>query len=639
MGMVDQIITAAEARAEGYSGASYLVSQELVAHMNAYPKKVVIDAAPPQMPVIPPYDPFTPGEWSDPEYAPPLMPMPVLPPLQEVAPPAPPENIVAPVINIGGLFTHSVPGGGAPSFKGTFIGGSAAVVTAAINAIPTPEPHHFVFPTIASLNLPATPALTLPSYSPAAIPETIAADSKDYSATFSSAYSSMAPAMQAFIDDKVAAWTTLYAPNYSGWVSQLQSKIDAGLNAQALPDQFEAAMYSRAQGRTQREFESTVTGIYDSFKRSGMMEPPGTVNAGVMLARLKGGEALANQSTDIYIERKKTELAHTEFVMTLVAAQITTVRAAAITFAQTIGDAIGKSVEYAKIVADQSSKVYEHLIASTEVNIKVLNLVNAQFESQLKAALSGLEGHKLVLEAEQLKIGVTDAQVKIIASEIAAAANEVQMYSAMVDAITKTIPLYELDMKEYEVKGAIMGYETQAYMAQFDAYKALMAGDQAKVEGELSKVKIYEGQVSASKSIVDAAVATTQASSAYNSAQVQVFSAQAEAYKVAASNALSSFMASVEARKMQLANESHQLTNSIEAYKVEIEAPRISADAAVKLYAASIDKGAKELMVNAEYAKAALTAGAAAASASASLGAAALGSLNSVASSAMQESA
>lgn len=638
MGAIDALIAGAQSRAVGYSNAAYAITQQLAATVTKY-DPVVIDAVVPPAVTILPYVPPTPSVGINPTYQPPTSSMPAVPLFQGVIAAPSPISVQAPVVSIDGLFAHNAPGGQTPEFTGTFEGGNAAKLQAAIDAIPKPEPRQYVFPTIESLDLPLAPTLTLPAYNPGATPQQIAADSVDYSNTFASTYASMSRDMQAFINDTVSAWTTQYAPNYSGWMSQLQSKIDEGLGSQALPDQFEAAMFSRAQGRTQREFESAVTGIYDSFKRSGMMEPPGTVNAGVMLARLKGAEALANQSTDIYIDRKKAELAHTEFTMTLVAAQITTVRAAAITYAQAVGDTMGKSVEYAKILADQTSRVFEHLIASTEVNIKVLGLVNAQFDSQLKSALSGLEGHKLVLEAERLKIGVTDAQVKVIADEIAAAANEVQMYTAMVEAIAKTISLYELDMKEYEVQGAIMGYETQAYMAQFEAYKALMAGDQAKADGELSKIKVYEGQVTAAKTVVDAAIATTQAGAAYNSAQAQIFSAEAEAYKLLASNALTTFMAQVETRKMELTVDNHQLTNSIEAYKTEIEGPRITADIGIKTYLANIDKAGKEIMANIEYQKINESAGAAAASSASSLGAAALGSLNTVASSATQAAA
>lgn len=581
---------------------------------------------------MPPYVRPTPSTTPTPVYEPPTAPLPDTPVLVGVGSVTLPAARTEPVLNTSGLFNFALPSTTMPTLNETEPDLQVDELVAEMDALVTPRLTDLVFPDVHVFAPGAVPVVTLPVYDSPPLPDSVR-DPVDYAAAFQASYSTMAPVMRGFVDDKVTAWINTYAPEYNGWVAALQAKVNADMNGAALPDQFEAALYARAQGRIEREFEAATTSIVSSFAKAGLMEPPGTVNANLLTARLKGAEALANQSTDIYIERRKSEIQHAEFVMTLAANVITSARNSAIAYAQQVSATMAMTIDYANQVSGKLMEVYKHLIDRCRLSIDILNVCDSQYNTKLKAALSSYEGYRLQLDAEKARTDLDMAKIAQLNAQIQAEGNSIQKYSALVDSITRKAGLEELKLKEYGIRSDIFGNKIKAQLASFEVYQAAMNGDKSKLDGEMSKLTVFESLVKMDQVNLESQVKQIAAQISVNDAKVSVFKSGADVYKFAADVALQRFTAQAEVKKLAQNIYGQELSNAIDEFKLGLEIPKIMMDALIRQYVVVAEGYIKEAAIEVQQLQVREAAMGHAASAAASVASAAIGALNSVVSS------
>jgi hypothetical protein len=586
------------------------------------------------------FDPYVAPErlqTTDPVYEPPQTPIPEAPELDAIGAIDAPPDRNEPDIDIAGLFNHDAPSGVIPVFDEAEPDLRIDELVAELDALGTPDLSMIEIPSLTDILIPTAPGLDLPAFYELPLPDTLR-DPDDYAAAFDDKYRQMAPEIQAFVDDKVTDWIATYAPEYSSWVAAMQTKVLEGLEGGILPDQFEAAMYTRAQERVEREFDAAQTAITEAYARSGFMEPPGAVMAGRHLARLKSGDALANQATDIYIERRKTEVQHIQLVMQLASAQINGVRSVGVQYAQSVGANLATTVNYATSFADKLAKIYDHLIGRAQLQIAILGALNAQFETKLKAALSAREGYKLELEGLKLVAEVDSLRINGVKLLLGAEELKIQRFSALIDAIVKKGSLEELKLKGYDIRSRVFDTQVKAMLASFEAYKALMSGDQGKLEGELAKLKAFDLQLQGDNLKLEGQSKNIAAIAAANDAKARIFGLQADAHKTDASVALTKFTAQAEMRKLAQAVYGQELGNSIEVFKAGAQLSAMRNEAAIRQYSAEAEAIIKAAQLDIERLRIHEHASAALAAGYSSVAAASLGSLNSVASSVITSS-
>ena len=639
MSSVDTLIANAIARASSYaSGVDHLVTElrtfvtDSSIHVTLPPDTEVSGFT------IPAYVSPTQAAVAYPTYEPTTLSFPVSPALVDVGSVTLPANRDQPVVNTSGLFNFVLPSTNLPYFDETSPNLHVDDLVAEMDAVVTPMISNFVFPEIHTFVLGTAPNVTLPVYDAPAPPDYLR-DHDNYAATFEAAYERMAPQMQAVIDDKTATWVATYAPEYATWVTLLKAKVESGMDGGALPDQFEQAMFVRAQGRVQREYESLVETIYSGFARSGMMEPPGVVNSGVLLAKFKNAEGLSNQATDIYIERRKSEVQHSEFVMSLTAAQIGSVRNIAISYAQLVSANMGQAIGYANALADKVEKLYEHLIARSQLAISILDVIDRQYASKLKAALSAYDGYRLALDAEKVRTEIDTAKVQQLEAQIQAEGLNINKYSALIDSVSRKGTLEELKIKEYGIRADIFSNKIKAQLAGFDVYKAAMSGDKDKLAGELSKVDVFNSLIHSDEIRIDSQVKQIGAVQAANDARVQIFKSGADIYRLGMDTALNKFTTQAEVKKLAQSLYGQELVNAIEEFKVGIEIPKLMIDSILRQYVARVEAAVESARVEVYKLQISESASASAVGAYGNLASAALGSLNTVASSAISASA
>jgi hypothetical protein len=522
-----------------------------------------------------------------PVYIPPTTALPIAPALADVAPIPKPIFPATPTIDISTLFKQVAPSTNIPAWTVTPPDLKVDYLVAQMDALTQPVLRDLEFPVIAKLVLDPVPAVTLPYYNEAPRPDVLA-DPQDYSAMMNATYRQMLPEMQAYIEGKVNGWLTQFAPEYSAQLTTLTDRLQTGMAGTVLPDQIEAAMITRARSRAQADFQSAEQSLLESYKKSGLTEPPGALMAALQNGRLKGADALANQSTDIYIERRKIEVQHLQFVLNLCAANINGIRGLAIQYAGVVGNTIQQSLAFASTSAELATKVYDHLIAKSNLCIQVMEAVDRQYQTKLKAALSALDGYRLKLDAEKAKKDVEIMQLQVVEAEYKAQQQEVDLYAALIEAISRKASMETLKIQNYEIQGKAYAIQLSAIEASFNVYQAALSGDKSKMEGEMAKLTIFENQLKGISLELEANIKATESTIEVNKAKTQIYEANAGVYKVDMQTCIERFTAQAEVKKLFQEIYKTQLGASIDIYKQDLAKVQLQVESVLRAYEGNI---------------------------------------------------
>lgn len=588
--------------------------------------------------IFPEYSSPATDDMPMPVYEPPLSTLPTKPDLADIASVNIPAARVEPTLNIEGLFEQALPSTNLPDFTESNPDLRITELVEEMDAIAAPILSTITFPTLTPLTIRDTPIIDTPEFIESSAPTLV--DPSDYAAKYDETYRQMLPEMQSWVDERTKVYLDTYAPDYettrSKWQSALQKALDGG---GVLPDQFENAMYIRAQGRAEKEFNVAEQGLRQSAETSGMLYPPGAVLSGELLTRMKSAESLANQATDIYIERSRQEAQFYQFVLGQAQNYVDNVRNSVISYAGVIANNMQLSMTYADSVTQRIEKLFDHLMARAQMSLSIMAELRAQYDTKLKSALARVEGFKVELEAEKTKKDVELSVITALEAQIRAESLQVSRYTALIDAVARKSSLEELKLKDYSIRADIFKYNTDARLAAFEVYKAALSGDKSKLDGELAKLQLYESQLKSDQINLEAQTEAIKAAVAQNDGIIKSYTVEADAYKLESAIALQKFNAYAEVKKLHQAIYGQELENAIKEFTAKFETKKILVDQIFKQYEMSVETAIQEAKLDITNLQIAEKASEAAVDAYKSMATAALGSLNTVVSSALTAAA
>ena len=600
MAIAELVIDAAVARADEFS---YLAGEATAAigkagrkvFINPYPLNVDksdFDAAL-KMP--------DPDATPMPFYDAPTAPYPVSPTLVDLRTVDIPKFDAAPTIKTTGLFTQKAPSSVMPDWNEANPALHVDEIYNELANLAAPILADVDLPSISPLNLPTMPGFDLPSYEVIAAPEAIP-EAMDYATYLDAKYKAMLPEAQAFIDDFVDKRIAKYAPEFQEQRQAIHEQLMAGLDGKVLPDQFEAALYTRARGRAEADFRAAEEAILANSGVRGFLIPPSAITSALNKNSTAKAGGLATQSTEIYLERRRSEVQHLQFVMTAISQQVQSVRASIVQMTQEAISTIQQSFTMADAITNKLVIRFEHERSRHEFSLAVMKALNEQYEVQLKAALSGLEAYKLELQSLELQKNVEFKAIEGAKLKIESQQLLVTRYSAMVDAIAKRAVVDELKIKEYSIRADVFKTNVQARLAAFEAYKAAIDGDKAKLQGELAKLDVYNAQIKATSLKLEAETKILDADVKVNLSKLTQFSNQLDAYKTASEVALQKFTAGAEIKKMGLDIYKTNLQANIAAYEGELKLDVAWVETQIEAFKANSDKWIASMQLEQKYA-------------------------------------
>jgi len=638
MSSIDTLISNATSRANTYANATDFLVTELRTFINDNPITIAKQNLDLTNIALPTYVKPAKDATAMPVYEPPKSKLPTTPKLADINQVIAPAARTEPTLNFSGLFQQIAPSSNLPDFNEAEPDLNINALVAEMDAIAEPILQNINIPTLTPLNIGVAPTLNIPTFD-APLPPDAINDPVNYATVMDIKYQQMLPEMQNYIDDKVTGWINQYAPEYASWSATMQTKVSNALNGEVLPEQYETAMITRARGRVERDFDSLEQGTLTTYAKRGFMEPPGAVISAMLTGRLKNAEALANTSTDIYIKKTDVEVQHLQFVMNIASTQIQGTRGIAIQYAGVVGNSMQQAASYASNIADKHAKIFEHLMAKSDIAIKVMGALNDQYQIRLKAALSGLEGYKLQLEAEKAKKDVEIAQIQFVEGQIKIQQLQVSTYTALIEAVSRKSSLEELKLKGYSIRADVYKATTQAKVAGFEVYKAALSGDKMKMDAEMTKLTVFEDLIKIDQLNLETQIKTIDATKAHNDALVEVFKSGGEVYKLDIESAIQKFTAGAEVKKLAQTVYTTELENAISSFKANLEVPLVMLNAAIKQYELSVNTAIEEAKLDIQRLNLSEDASKASVGAYGAMAGAALGSLNTMASSALSAAA
>lgn len=517
------------------------------------------------------YQAPTPDKTAMPVYHDPSVPVPNEPTLVDLSGIDVPTLPDAPTINTAGLFEQNKPSDVIPDWTEANPVLHAEEIYNEMATLAKPILTDVEIPGITPISIRTPPELQLPDYEQYATPEAIPA-ATNYATYMQAKYDEALPEMRAVVDDIMDSWIARFAPEYEEMRSKISQRLIATLDGEGiLPDQFETAMYGRSRGRVEKEFAAAEEAILNDSQKRGFIIPPGAVSAGLNKARIGAAAANANHATDVYIERRKSEVQHLQFVLSTAANQIQSIRSLAMQAAQNGLELIARASSQADAICAKMIVLFEHERSRREFSLAIMRELNNQYEVKLKVALSGLEGYKLELQALESRSDVEAKQIEAAKAQIGAQQTLVTRYSAMIDAIAKRAVADELLIKDYSIRADVFKTNINARLAAFDAYKAAIDGDKAKLSGELAKLDIYNGQLKSIELNLEAQGKVLDADVKTNTAKLGQFNTQLDSYKIASQVALQKFTAQAEIKKLGLDVYNRNVEANLAVYEGELK--------------------------------------------------------------------
>jgi len=512
-----------------------------------------------------------------------------------------------PPIDTDGLFLQPVPNYEVDEFTGEVPSIDLDDIRDQFDSIDSPDVITHEPPPLSDITIKPAPEVTLPEFDPVyELP--VIADPQDYAAMYATSYRDVLPEMKGFLDRTVDTWIAEYAPEFKTNLAALEAKIATDMQGgRGLSDEFEAQLYTRARTRIEGERVRNEQQLMDGMTKRGFVLPAGAVSAGLQNIHQATSDALAQQATEIAIERAKMELQHLQFVMQMSKGVQEFLLGSALQYANTIANLNGQALQYSKEFATLAAESYNQTLERAKLFLEVYKTEAAVYETELKASLAQIDIYKLELEAEKLKVEVDANRVKLYSELVATETQKVTQYVARIDAVAKRAEFEKLQLELFKSQVEAYIATTQAKEIEYKIYVAALNGDKTKLEAELSKLEVVDKELNIYKANLEAkelesrlytaAINGDKAKLEGELAKLKVSEVEVELYKAILAgkdSATQLFRAAIELDKAKLEGEVAKL----EVYGKEVDAHKLllqSKELELKIYNAALEGDATRL--------------------------------------------
>lgn len=489
--------------------------------------------------------------------------------------PLAPEYPDAITIDTSGLFLQSAPAYDINAFDKVAPDIDTDSLGSEIDAVERPNVQSIDAPVAEQITISDVPNVVLPTFDKE-FNQTAVGTPDDYAARYKAEYESALPEMRDFIDNNMQTWIDRYSPEYDVSMAQLEAKLAADMESgRALSDEFETALYNRARTRVENERKRSEIELTKGLSKRGFSLPNGALAAGRRNLHQSTADNIAQQATELAIERAKMEIQHVQFVMSMSQGIRQMMINASLQYAQTLSTVNGQAIEHSKQIAVFVAEVYNQLLKKAQLDIDVYRIEGEIYEVRLKSALAQLDEIKLEIEVARLKKDIEKIDVDIFSQRINAENTKIQQYLAILEGIDKKAKLEKLKVE-------LFGEEARAYVAyiqgkeaEYKVYTAALSGDESKLKGELAKVDLYSKQVDAEASKQKVEIARMETTNSYNKNLVEQYESELSGFRAEIGAESARFGGSVDGFKAALQGYTADNEVKLNTYKIKYDKKRL----------------------------------------------------------------
>lgn len=329
-----------------------------------------------------------------------------------------------------------------------------------------PDKPDFVLPalpTFETLNLPAVPQITLPTFS-AALPT-----------------------------DNIVAPDGAFAFTPEEYVSALLDKTKATISRMqdggtGLPAAIERALFERGRQRIDEETERAVQEVYDEFGTRNFSEPNGMLAARLERVRDQASGRAADLNRDLTIQAHNVEIENLRFAVQQ-----------GVAFEQAFASL---ALEQQRLLLAVAQNNRDTAIAVLNARIAVFNSklqgyqTEAQvFEARVRAELAKAEVYRAQIDGERARGEINEQRVRLYSEQIRAVQTSAELYRTQVQAIQTEVETNQATIEGYRASVQAYSERYRAYAAEWDGYRASVEGERAYVEAYNTAVNAFANRV------------------------------------------------------------------------------------------------------------------------------------------------
>lgn len=411
--------------------------------------------------------------------------------------------------------------------------------------------------------------LVVPPFDPKAIEYTPGA-LLDFRAAFVEGKS----ALPADIDDSLILLDKAL-PGLAIGYKALSDRINGVLERKetALGADFDAALFESLRQKVETETRTRLQELDDS-RAGGWQMPSAARFAAQQKIQIAAQQASNQAALQVYLERRKTELQHLQFVMGLCGNLIGALGTLIAQLHNNHLEAFKAAIGYAGEAVRYSQAAYALFQHDAEIRVAVMESEIRLFEAKLKAQLAKVE----ILKTEfGFKAEINDDLLKQYLAELSAEESLAKTYVAHITGLKALVEARKLPLDVYVAKIQAHTALVEGKKAEYGIVMAEIDGDKARMEGERTKLAIHETEVKTALSVIEtkAQIAQGQREDAKLLLEKYTTQVQAELSRIRADTEISG--QTLDAYKSRIAAYAAENETSIRGAQLEFDATLESA--------------------------------------------------------------
>lgn len=279
------------------------------------------------------------------------------------------------------------------------------------------------------------------------------------------------------------------------YASDLKASLLAALDPmlkskKALPEHIEAAIFQKGRSRIELETNRNVEDVYAEFGSRGFDVPNGLINGGVLEARQKGQDQIAQFNLEAVVKQYEETIGN--------------LRHAIVHGAALEGTYINLHVEMQRFALEAARNQREGAVA-------VLNYRLGVFSARMEGYKAEAQAVEARIRAELGKVELFRAQIEGERARGEINTQRVQLYGEQIKAVGLLYDQYKTAMQAVEIQAGIEKVRVDAYKSEVDAFDARWRahasewqGYSAGMEGEGKRVEVFKALLDAGMKRVDA---------------------------------------------------------------------------------------------------------------------------------------
>jgi len=232
---------------------------------------------------------------------------------------------------------------------------------------------------------------------------------------------------------------------------------------------------------------------------------------------------IALKRADLYVENRKFTIQ-----------QVQQIEQMLITY---YGYRMERALNVAKYIADYGIQIFNTYVQRFNARNQAAQVAASVYDTQLKAALAGLEAFKVEVEGAKLSVEAQKLYADVYRSQLEGVQAYVNIYRTQMEAANIQAQVEKLKIDAFRTTVDAYTAQVGARTAEFQMYEAQIKGEMAKVDVFKANVDAYGAQVSAYATESQALKTQLDAKISMQGLEIEKYKAELQGYGEALSKA------------------------------------------------------------------------------------------------------